>query len=139
MLKKLKQRMQERDLKNGWHVRQPTPYMNLGKYQQASGSYQSVTGFKQTAAVNVASLNFAPLPPWISFDPDTQDILIHTDLIDQTVPTPGWFRFAFRYSVNDLTRVQEFSVGIYHHQDTELAGGKSYYYDSHTAEYDLVF
>ena len=89
------------------------------------------------AATDVAALDFAPLPPWATFNASTGVISIDTS----TVPAgniPGAFVFAIKGKVNNITKVEEFSIGVYNTSLTDLDGADQYYYDADSGAYDPV-
>lgn len=89
------------------------------------------------AATDVAALDFAPLPPWAVFNAGTGVISVDTT----TVPAenvPGAFVFAIKGKVNNVTKVEEFSIGVYNTSLNDLEGADQYYYDADSGAYDPV-
>ena len=87
-------------------------------------------------------LDFAPTPPWITADVSTGDVTIDTNGLDASL-APGIYLFAIRGTVNNMIKVEEYSVGLYSASDSELnvdAGSNvsSFYYDTDNTEYDEV-
>lgn len=93
-----------------------------------------------TAAEGVAVLEFAPTPPWATFDVATGVLSVDTNGIDPTL-APGVYIFAVRGVVDGVTMVEEYSVGLYNTDIAELdpdADVRTFYYDSDNGEYDEV-
>jgi len=89
------------------------------------------------AATNVTVLEFAPTPEWIQFDAATGIVSI-----DAAVPeslAPGSYIFAIKGEMDGNLTVEEYSVGLYVTEESELDGGaSSYYFDPDTDSYDEV-
>lgn len=95
-----------------------------------------------SSATDVTVLDFAPTPPWITADVSTGDVTIDTNGLDASL-APGIYLFAIRGTVNNMIKVEEYSVGLYSASDSELnvdAGSNvsSFYYDTDNTEYDEV-
>lgn len=88
-------------------------------------------------AADVGVLDFAPTPDWIQFDATTGVLTI-----DAAVPAelaPGVYIFAVKGSVDGNLTVEEYSVGLYVNDASELDdSASSYYYDPETSSYDEV-
>ncbi len=94
-------------------------------------------------------LDFAPPPPWISVDIDTGIVTIDTTDAS-TCPadkSPGIYLFAMRGTVPApdsgpaATMVEEFSVGLYTTNESELdidSDPSTFYYDTDDESYDEV-
>lgn len=88
-------------------------------------------------ATEVASLDFAPLPPWATLDLATGVVSIDTSTVDPAV-VPGAFIFAIKGKLNGVTKVEEFSIAVYTTSEDEIEGSTQYYYDSTSGAYDPV-
>ena len=102
-----------------------------------SGQTTTVNLGLNPAATEVSALDFAPLPPWATFDTATGVVSIDT----ATAPAqhlPGTFVFAIKGKVNNVTKVEEFSIGIYTTSASDLADADQYYYDADAGAYDPV-
>lgn len=87
---------------------------------------------------NVKVIDFAPPPPWVSFDPSTGIFNIQTQDIDESL-APGIYLFAIKGEIYGEVKVEEYSVGLYNESQTELTEDtSSYYYDPELNEYDEV-
>jgi subtilisin family serine protease len=89
------------------------------------------------SATNVSVLEFAPLPPWVSFDASTGVVSINTASLDPTL-VPGAFVFAIKGKIDNITKVEEFSIAVYATNEEEIEGSTQYYYDSESGAYDPV-
>ncbi len=90
------------------------------------------------AATEVDTLDFAPTPPFISFDASTGIVSVTATGLDPTVQVPGVYVFAIKGKINTNTVVEEYSVGLYTTNEDELTSSSQYYYDADANEYDLV-
>lgn len=92
-------------------------------------------------ATDVSVLDFAPTPPWISANVSTGDVTIDTNGLDADM-APGIYLFAIRGHINGMIKVEEYSVGLYSGDESELnidtANVSSFYYDTDNTEYDEV-
>jgi hypothetical protein len=89
------------------------------------------------SATNVSVLEFAPLPPWVSFDASTGVVSINAASLDPTL-VPGAFVFAIKGKIDNITKVEEFSIAVYATNEEEIEGSTQYYYDSESGAYDPV-
>lgn len=89
------------------------------------------------SASNVAVLSFSPLSPWMSLDTSTGILSADASSLDANM-APGYYLFGVRGKLNDITLVEEFSVGVYESSESELDSASSYYYDDDNSEYDLA-
>lgn len=89
------------------------------------------------SATNVSVLDFAPLPPWVTFDPTTGIVSINTASLDASL-VPGAFVFAIKGKIDNITKVEEFSIAVYATSEDEINGSTQYYYDSESGAYDPV-
>jgi subtilisin family serine protease len=103
-----------------------------------SGTTGSVSIGINPAATDVAILDFAPAPAWISVDLSTGTVSVDADAIGDAQIVPGAVVFAIKGIVDGETLVEEFSVGVYATAETELDDAASYYYDATADEYDAV-
>ena len=92
-------------------------------------------------ATDLSVLDFAPTPPWISANVSTGDVVIDTNGVDASL-APGIYLFAIRGQINGMIKVEEYSVGLYNSNESELnvdsASVSSFYYDTDNTEYDEV-
>lgn len=112
-----------------------TPSGRIANIQ--SGQTATINLGLNVAATEVAALDFAPLPPWAVFDTSTGIISVDTS----SVPAgnvPGAFVFAIKGKINNVTKVEEFSIGVYSTNLTDLDGADQYYYDADAGAYDPV-
>jgi subtilisin family serine protease len=86
-------------------------------------------------ASDVVPLEFAPLPDWINLD--NPHVLSMDATVDPAL-APGVYIFAIKGEVAGDMTVEEYSVGLYLEDVSELEGAKSYYYDADAQEYDEV-
>jgi len=90
------------------------------------------------SAVNVSVLAFSPTPPFVTFDngglvtADTSNVSAMAN-----VTVPGKYHFAVRGEIGGVTKVEEYTVGVYTTAETELDSANEYYYDGE-AGYDQV-
>lgn len=90
-------------------------------------------------ATDVEILNFAPLPPWITVDLATGNVSVDAQGFT-TESVPGIYMFAMKGTIADEVLVEEFAVGVYAEEQSELVeeGTSSFYYDAGNASYDEV-
>ena len=91
-------------------------------------------------ASNISVLAFAPTPPFITANVSTGVVSVDATSIDANL-SPGVYLFAMRGEVANATLVEEYSIGIYTSDISELsesANVTSYYYDDDNDEYDEV-
>jgi hypothetical protein len=103
-----------------------------------SGTTGSVSLGLNLAATDVAVLDFAPAPAWISVDLSTGVVSVDAAAIGEAQIVPGAVVFAIKGVVGGETLVEEFSIGVYATDVSELAEASSYYYDATADEYDAV-
>lgn len=89
------------------------------------------------AATDVNTLDFAPCPPWITFDATTGNVTVDSTALSG-VQVPGVFVFAVRGKVDNTVLVEEYSIGLYNTAESELETADQYYYDADQNDYDLV-
>lgn len=82
-------------------------------------------------------LDFAPLPPWASLDLSTGVLSVDLSSVDPSV-APGVYLFGVKGTVSGSTVIEEYSVGVYNADVSELEEAVQYYYDSDTNSYDEV-
>lgn len=90
-----------------------------------------------TSATDVAVLDFAPIPPWVTFDTATGVVSINTASLDASL-VPGAFVFAIKGKIGGITKVEEYSIAVYATSEDEINGSNQYYYDSESGAYDPV-
>ena len=112
-----------------------TPSSCVGKVQRG----QSLTvdlGINESAS-NVEVLSFSPLSPWMTFDTST-GILVADATALAADRAPAYYTFGVKGKIGEMFSVEEFTVGVYETNATELDGVvNSYYYDTDNTEYDL--
>jgi len=90
-------------------------------------------------ASNVSILSFSPVPPFVTWN---NSGLVEADTSNATnmanVTVPGIYHFAVRGTVANTTLVEEYSIGIYETDVSELDESNEYYYDSDNESYDQV-
>jgi subtilisin family serine protease len=91
-------------------------------------------------AENIEVLDFAPSPPWIQIDLENDVITVDTVSVDENFPGAGLYVFAIRGDIDQETYVEEFSIGVYESDESELTENTTltYYFDSENGEYDGV-
>jgi hypothetical protein len=100
----------------------------------------------QDTATDVAILDFAVPPPWITVDLATGNVIIDTNKMDDKTQVPGIYMFAIRGTLGDTVMVEEYSVGVYAESDQELVppedddqdSAPAFYYDGDLGEYDKI-
>jgi subtilisin family serine protease len=92
-----------------------------------------------SSATAVEVLDFAPLPPFMAFDTSTGILTVTATGLSADI-TPGVFVFAVKGLINDELLVEEFSIGVYNTDASEVDGdtASSFYYDTDNAEYDEI-
>ena len=88
-------------------------------------------------ATDFLVLEFAPLPPWVSLDVESGNLSVDTSSIDPSL-SPGSYLFGLRGTIDGKVNVEEYSIGIYTNNLSELDEAIQYYYDSDTDSYDQV-
>ena len=96
-----------------------------------------------SSAANVAVLDFAPLSPWMAFNAATGIVSINGgDATCTANLAPGIYTFAIKGDIDGDVLVEEYSVGLYTTNVSEVTGEESnasqYYYDTDSAEYDEI-
>lgn len=86
---------------------------------------------------NFEVLNFAPMPPWASLDLTTGILSVDVSNVDASL-APGVYLFGLKATVNGTTQVDEYSIGLYTSNVSELDAASQFYYDSDTGSYDEV-
>ena len=90
-------------------------------------------------AVDVAVLDFAPVPPFITVNTVSGVVSVDATALDPAANlVPGIYVFAIKGTVDNAIQVEEFSVGIYENDSSELELATQYYYDAYTGTYDAV-
>ena len=105
-----------------------------------SGTTANVDLGLSNAASNVQLLAFAPTPPFIDANTSTGIVTVNASSIDANL-SPGVYLFALRGEVANATMIEEYSIGIYSSDISELAESANvgtYYYDDDNDEYDEV-
>ena len=84
---------------------------------------------------NVSVLDFSPLPPWITFDSVTGEVVVDSTDLPKSM-APGIYIFALRADSAKGTVIEEYSIGLYTDNEDELISASDFYYDSDLNEYD---
>jgi hypothetical protein len=84
-----------------------------------------------------AVLEFAPLAPWAAIDFATGMLSVDTAGLDPSM-SPGAYLFAVKGTVDGTVVVEEYSIGIYTSDESDLEDAIQYYYDVDTNSYDQV-
>lgn len=88
------------------------------------------------AATDVEQLSFAPMPPWMALN-DAGEVVVDANLADTQLPSA--YIFAIKGTVGGELIVEEYSVGVYETDESELDDATpNYYYDDDTDSYDEV-
>ena len=112
-----------------------TPSSVVGKVQR--GQSLTVDLGLNSSASNVEVLSFSPLSPWMTFDTSTGVLVADTDGL-AAERAPGFYTFGVKGKIGELFSVEEFTVGVYETNESELEGSvNGYYYDTENTEYDL--
>ena len=82
-------------------------------------------------------LSFSPLPPFVTLDLATGDLSVDTSSLDASM-APGVYLFAIRGKIGTVVSVEEYGIGVYASDVSELADATNYYYDTDTSTYDAV-
>ena len=90
-----------------------------------------------SSASNVSVLAFSPLPPFVTFDTSTGVVNADTTSNMANVTVPGKYHFAVRGEIGGVTKVEEYTVGVYTSAESELDSANEYYFDGE-AGYDQV-
>ena len=90
------------------------------------------------SATELAALDFAPTPPFITFDNTTGVVSVDASNLSPNVQVPGVYIFAIKGKVNNSIVVEEYSVGLFNASEDELDSTSQFYYDADSDEYDLV-
>lgn len=93
------------------------------------------------SASNVSLLDFSPLSPWMSFDSGT-GVFVADTTDSSTAPsslTPGVYHFALKGTLANVVYVEEYSVGVYETDESELStGATEYYFDDEENDYEEI-
>jgi hypothetical protein len=88
-------------------------------------------------ATDFAVISFAPAPPWMTIDLQTGIVTVNAESIDPSL-VPGIYLFGIKGNVDDKIVVEEYSVGLYNTDITELEEATQFYYDEDSETYDAV-
>jgi len=91
-------------------------------------------------ASNVSVLEFSPLSPWMSFDVASGVLTVDTSNAELAPANiaPGLYNFAVKGEIASRTYIEEYQVGVYETDPSELDGADEYYYDTDSNTYDAV-
>lgn len=92
------------------------------------------------AVSNVAVLDFSPLSPWMSFNTSTGVFVSDTSnaTLAPANVSPGIYHFAVKGQIGDTVHVEEYSVGVYENDVSELNSATEFYYDDDEEAYEEV-
>jgi hypothetical protein len=82
-------------------------------------------------------LDFSPMPPWANINLETGILSVDLTSVDSSL-APGVYLFGLKGTVSGKTVVEEYSIGVYANDITELDTATQYYYDTDTGNYDEV-
>lgn len=88
-------------------------------------------------ATDFGVITFAPAPPWMTVDLQTGIVTVDAGSIDPSL-VPGIYLFGIKALVGGKAVVEEYSIGLYNTDITDLEEATQYYYDEDTATYDAV-
>ena len=88
------------------------------------------------SAANVSVLAFSPVPPFATFDTSTGVLNVDTTSNMSGVTIPGKYHFAVRGEIDSVTKVEEYTIGLYTTEETEIDAANEYYWDG--SSYDQV-
>ena len=107
----------------------------------ASGQSANVNVQINASASNVSVMTFSPVPPWATFantGASIGTISVDTSANMGNVTVPGIYHFAVRGEVSGTVLVEEYSIGIYTSDVSELDTSAEFYYDADNSDYDQV-
>ena len=91
-------------------------------------------------ASNVSVLDFSPLSPWMTLNTGTG--LFEADTSNATLAPasikPGIYHFAVKGTYANVIYVEEFSVGVYETNESELSASQEFYYDDDDSDYEEI-
>lgn len=102
----------------------------------ANGQSGSANVGLNVNASNVEVLAFSPVPPFATFNTSTGVISADTSANMSGVTVPGKYHFAVRGVIGGVTKVEEYTIGVYTSSETELDASPEYYWDG--SSYDQV-
>lgn len=106
-----------------------------------SGQSASANIEINNSASNVSVMSFSPVPPFATFA--NTGVNIGTISVDTSanmtgVTVPGIYHFAVKGEVSGTVLVEEYSIGIYTTDVSELDTSAEFYYDADNTTYDQV-
>lgn len=116
--------------------------VNLASYPSgiiltvANGQTGTVNVGLNSEASNVSVLAFSPVPPFATFNTGTGVCDVDTTSNMTGVSVPGKYHFAVRGEIGGVTKVEEFTIGVYTTSEEELDAANEFYYDG--SSYDQV-
>lgn len=104
-----------------------------------SGSTSNVDLGLNSGASNVSVIDFAPVPSWINVNTSSGVVTVNASGLDSNI-VPGIFVFAMKGEVGGDVLIEEFNVGVYSSDVSELEADDttSYYYDDSDDSYDPI-
>lgn len=104
-----------------------------------AGSTGNVDLGLNSGASNVSVIDFAPVPSWINVNTTSGVVTVNASGLDSNI-VPGIFVFAMKGEVGGDILIEEFNVGVYSSNESELEadGTSSYYYDDSDGSYDPI-
>lgn len=94
----------------------------------------------RSGSSEVSVLDFSPLAPWMTFDTSTGAFVADTSN-SSTAPATiaaGVYHFAVKGTYANVVYVEEFSVGVYNTEESELHDSQEFYYDDDEADYEEI-
>ena len=94
----------------------------------------------KTGSTEVSVLDFSPLSPWMTFDTSTGVFVADTSN-SSTAPaniSAGIYHFAVKGTYANVVYVEEFSVGVYNTEESELSESQEFYYDDDENDYEEI-
>ena len=94
----------------------------------------------KSGSTDVTVLDFSPLAPWMSFDANT-GVFVADTTDSSTAPaeiSAGIYHFAVKGTYANVVYVEEFSVGVYDTEESELSASQEYYYDEDENDYEEI-
>lgn len=104
----------------------------------AHGSTTTIDVGLHADVTAVAVLDFSPLSPWMAFDAATGIVTITATTAAGCAASlaPGVYNFAIKGTMNSKVYVEEYSVGLYATDESELNASTEYYYNDDDDEYE---
>ena len=102
----------------------------------ANGQTGTVNIGLNASAGNISVLAFSPVPPFATFNVATGVCDVDTTSNMTGVTVPGKYHFAVKGVIGGVTKVEEYTIGLYTTNETEIDAANEFYYDG--SSYDQV-